>query len=321
MRTKLAVACLVFFASGHLAAQSNFPSKPIRMLVPFLAGGAPDLLARDIGRKFSESWGQPVIVDNRPSAGGIVAGEIVAKAPPDGYTLMLVSSGHAVNQTLYQKLPYDTLRDFSGITLAAEAPNLLVSTPTLGLKSVRDLIQLAKSKPRQINYASGGIGSGTHMVGEQFKYEAGIDVVHVPFKGTPEALGNAISGNVQYLFTSINVAIPLITSGKLTGLAVTSQNRTPAAPDIPTVSESGLRGFYFYFWMGLVGPPKMPTDIKKRISDEVVRILASQELKDRLLRTQGAQPHLIPMEKFDAFIKVEVERLGKIVKIAGMRAE
>ena len=170
------------------------------MLVPFSAGSATDFLARTVGQKMSESWGQQVVVDNRPSAGGVIASEILLNATPDGHTLMMVSIGHAVNASLYSKLPYDTVKDFAGMTLVADVPNVLVATPSLGLKSVKDLIELAKSKPGQINYGSAGVGSGTHMNGEQFKLAAGINVVHVPFKGTPEAITNTIGGSVQYFF-------------------------------------------------------------------------------------------------------------------------
>lgn len=308
------------FWPASAAAQHPFPVKPVRILVPLSAGSATDLLARDIGQKLTELWGQQIVVDNRPSAAGVIAGEITARAAPDGHTLMMVSTGHAVNATLYRKLPYDTVRDFSGIALAAEAPNLLVASPASGLKSVRDLIALAKSRPGQINYASGGVGSGTHMVGEQFKYEAGIDVVHIPFKGTPEALTNTVSGATQYFFAPVTVAVPLVKSGRLTGLGVTSRVRSPAAPDLPTLMESGLPGFQFYFWLGLVGPANLPAAVKQKISRDVIRIIGLPEISERLL-AQGATPHPMTADQFDAFIKLEVARLGKIVKASGMRAD
>jgi tripartite-type tricarboxylate transporter receptor subunit TctC len=301
-------------------AQEGYPIKPVRILVPLSAGSATDLLARDIGQKLTEAWGQQIVIDNRPSAAGVIAGEITARAAPDGYTLMMISTGHAVNATLYRKLPYDTIKDFSAIALAAEAPNLLVATPSLAVKSARDLIALAKSRPGQINYASGGVGSGTHMVAEQFKYEAGINVTHVPYKGTPEALTSTISGATQYFFAPVTVAIPLVKSGKLTGVGMTSRARSPAAPGIPTVMESGLPGFEFYFWLGLVGPANMPAALKQKISGEVLRILASPQISERLL-SQGATPHPMPPDKFDAFIKAEVGRLGKVIRASGMRAD
>jgi len=316
---QLSVACLAV-ACGSVCAQDNFPNKPIRMLVPFSAGSATDFFARAIGQKMAESWTQQVVVDNRPSAGGVIASELLLNATPDGHTLMMVPIGHAVNASLYSKLPYDTVRDFAGVTLVADVPNVLVATPALGFKSVRDLIDAAKAKPGQLNYGSAGVGSGTHMNGEQFKLAANINVVHVPFKGTPEALTNTISGSVQYFFAPITAAVPLVKSGKVTGLAVTTRARSPVLPDLPTIADSGLPGFDFNLWTGLVGPAKMPKDIKEKIAREVARILSLADVKERLL-VQGATPHAMPPAQFDAFIKGEVERLAKVVKASGARAD
>jgi len=316
---QLSVACLAL-ACGSVCAQDNFPNKPIRMLVPFSAGSATDFFARAIGQKMAESWTQQVVVDNRPSAGGVIASELLLNATPDGHTLMMVSIGHAVNASLYSKLPYDTVRDFAGVTLVADVPNVLVATPALGFKSVRDLIDAAKAKPGQLNYGSAGVGSGTHMNGEQFKLAANINVVHVPFKGTPEALTNTISGSVQYFFAPITAAVPLVKSGKVTGLGVTTRARSPVLPDLPTIADSGLPGFDFNLWTGLVGPAKMPKDIKEKIAREVARILGLADVKERLL-VQGATPHAMPPAQFDAFIKGEVERLAKVVKASGARAD
>ena len=315
-----ALAGALLLAAGPASAQDKFPVKPIRMLVTVSAGSAIDFLARVVGQKIAESWGQQVVVDNRPSAGGIIASELLLSATPDGHTIMIVSIGHAVNASLYSKLPYDTVRDFAGISLVADVPNVLVATPSLGLKSVKDLIDLAKSKPGQINYGSAGVGSGTHINGEQFKLAAGINVVHVPFKGTPEALNNTIGGSVQYFFAPITVAVPLIKGGKITGLAVTTRNRSPVLPELPTVAEAALPGFDFNLWSGFVGPAKMPKDVKHKLAQEVRRILALPDVKERLL-TQGATPHAMGPMEFDAFIKAEVERLAKVVKASGARAD
>ena len=234
----ISVAAAILVAPA--IAQDTYPTKPVRMLVPLSAGSATDLLARDIGQKLTEAWGQQVVIDNRPSAAGVIAGEITARAAPDGYTLMMVSTGHAVNATLYRKLPYDTIKDFSAIALAAEAPNLLVATPSLGVKSARDVIALAKARPGQINYASGGIGSGTHMVAEQFKHEAGIDVVHIPFKGTPEALTSTIGGATQYFFAPVTVAVPLVKNlgGGLTNPCVAGDQGAPAFAGCDAASDA-----------------------------------------------------------------------------------
>jgi tripartite-type tricarboxylate transporter receptor subunit TctC len=314
------LAGALLMAAGAACAQDKFPVKPIRMLVPFSAGSATDFLARAVGQKLSESWGQQVVVDNRPSAGGVVASEMLLTAAPDGYTLMLVSVGHAVNASLYSKLPYDTVKDFAGITLVADVPTALVVTPALGLKTVKDLVELAKSKPGQINYASAGIGSGAHINAEQFKLATGINVVHVPFKGTPEALTNVIGGNVQFFFSPITGAVTLVKSGKVTGLAVSTKSRSPVLPELPSASEVGIPGFEFNLWTGLLGPAKLPKDIKDKLNREVVRILGMQDVKERML-TQGATPHPMTSQEFDTFIKGEVERLAKVVKASGAKAD
>jgi tripartite-type tricarboxylate transporter receptor subunit TctC len=321
---KLVFAVCVAVGAGALQgaamAQEKFPSKPIRMLVPFSPGSATDFLARLVGQKMSEHWGQQVVVDNRPSAGGVIASQLLLSAAPDGHTLMMVSIGHAVNASLYTKLPYDTVKDFAGVTFVADVPNVLIATPSLGLKNVTDLIKLAKSKPGQMNYGSAGVGSGTHMNGEEFKLAAGIDVVHVPYKGTPEAITNVISGAVQYFFAPITAAVPMVKSGKVTGLAVTTKARSPVLPEVPTVAESGLPGFEFNLWTALLGPAKMPNDIKEKVAAEVARILALPDVKDKML-TQGATPHTMTPKQFDAFLKTEVTRLAKVVKASGARAD
>lgn len=314
------LACALLVAAAPAGAQEKFPNKPIRMLVPFSAGSATDFFARLLGQKMSEHWGQQVVVDNRPSAGGVIASELLLSAPPDGYTLMLVSVGHAVNASLYSKLPYDTVKDFAGITLVADTPTVLVVTPSLGLKTVKDLVDLAKSKPGQLNYGSAGIGSGAHMNAEQFKLATGINVVHVPFKGTPEALTNVISGSVTFFFSPITGAVTLIKGGKIGALAVSTKERSPVLPDLPSASEVGVPGFEFNLWTGLLGPAKMPKDVKDILNKEAVSILGAADVKERML-TQGATPHPMSPAQFDAFIKSEVERLAKVVKASGARAD
>lgn len=317
---KTAAVVLALAAAQTAGAQQGYPGKPIRMLVPFSAGSATDFFARMLGQKLTESWGQTVVVDNRPSAGGVVASEMLLNAAPDGYTLLLVSVGHAVNASLYSKLPYDTVRDFAGITLVADVPTALVVTPALGLKTVKDLVDLAKSKPGQINYASAGIGSGAHMNAEQFKLATGINIVHVPFKGTPEALTNVMGGSVQFFFSPITGAVTLVKGGKITALAVSTKERSPVLPDLPSASEVGIPGFEFNLWTGLLGPGKLPKDIKEKLNREVVRILGMPDIKERML-TQGATPHPMTTQAFDAFIKNEVERLAKVVKASGAKAD
>jgi len=314
------IACALLVAAAPAGAEEKFPIKPIRMLVPFSAGSATDFFARLLGAKMTEHWGQQVVIDNRPSAGGVIAAETLLAAPPDGYTLMLVSVGHAVNASLYSKLPYDTVKDFAGITLVADTPTVLVVTPSLGLKTVKDLVDLAKSKPGQMNYASAGIGSGAHINAEQFKLATGINVVHVPFKGTPEALTNVIGGSVTFFFSPITGAVTLVKGGKIGALAVSTKERSPVLPDLPSASEVGVSGFEFNLWTGLLGPAKMPKDVKDKLNKEAVAILGAPDVKERML-TQGATPHPMSPAQFDAFIKSEVERLAKVVKASGAKAD
>ena len=316
LTTALACALLTIAAPG--SAQEQFPSKPIRMLVPFSAGSATDFFARLLGAKMTEHWGQQVVIDNRPSAGGVIASETLLAAPPDGYTLMLVSVGHAVNASLYTKLPYDTVKDFAGITLVADTPTVLVVTPSLGLKTVKDLVDLAKSKPGQINYASAGIGSGAHMNAEQFKLATGINVVHVPFKGTPEALTNVIGGSVSFFFSPITGAVTLVKGGKITALAVSTKERSPVLPDLPSATEVGVPGFEFNLWTGLLGPAKMPKDVKDKLNKEAVGILSAPDVKERML-TQGATPHPTTPEKFDEFIRAEVKKFAPVIIASGAK--
>jgi tripartite-type tricarboxylate transporter receptor subunit TctC len=319
-RNLVLMTVVVAAVSASAFAQDKFPVKPIRMLVPFSAGSATDFFARGVGQKLAETWGQQIVVDNRPSAGGVIASELLLSAPADGYTLMMVSIGHAVNASLYSKLPYNTVKDFAGVTLIADVPNVLLTTPSLGLKTVKDLVELVKSKPGALNYGSAGVGSGTHMNGEQFKLATGINVVHVPFKGTPEAITNTISGSVQYFFAPITAAVPLVKGGKVNALAVTTRTRSPVLPDLPSAAEVGIAGFDFNLWTGLLGPAKMPKDVKEKLAAEIARILATQEMKDRML-VQGATPHTMSPAEFDAFIASEVERLAKVVKASGARAD
>ena len=306
-------------AAAALAQAPQYPARAVRMLTTVSAGSAVDVLGRLVGQKMAETWKHAVVIDNRPSAGGIVGSQIMVEAAPDGHTLLLQSIGHASNASLYSKLPYDTLRDFAGISMIADVPNVLVVTPSLNLKSVKDLIELAKSKPGQINYASAGIGSGTHMNGEQFKLAAKLDIVHIPYKGTPEALNDTMSGRVQFFFSPITAAVPLDKGGRITALDVSTLNRSPILADVPTVAESGLSGFEFNLWVGMLAPARTPKPLKEFIAAEVARILALPDVSERMLGL-GAVPHALPTEKFDAFLRAEVEKLAAVIKASGARA-
>jgi len=318
----IATAAGAVIASGAataLAAQPQaFPTKPIRMLVPFSAGSQTDILARWVGEKMTENWAQQVVVDNRPSAGGTIASQYVLAANPDGHTAMMVSTGHAGNATLYSKLPYDTVKDFAGVTRVASVPNLLVVSPSLGVKSVKELIAYAKSKPGQINFSSAGVGSGTQINGEMFKLAAGIEATHVPYKGAPEALTEAITGRVHFNFSPVLVAMGQVKSGKALALAVSTASRSPMFPNLPTVAESGIPGFEYDQWYGLLVSAKTPRPIVNTLNKEVVRILNLPEMKERLL-TQGATPAPTTPEEFDRFIRSEVQRFAKVLIAAGAR--
>jgi tripartite-type tricarboxylate transporter receptor subunit TctC len=314
-----AVAALVAAAAlPATAAEQKYPSKPIRMLVPFTPGSQTDILARWMGEKVTESSGQQVVVDNRPGAGGTIASQYVLAANADGHTLMMVSTGHAGNATLYSKLPYDTVKDFSGVTRVASVPNLLVVPPSLGAKSVKELIALAKSRPGQFNFASAGVGSGTQINGEMFKVVTGIEVTHVPYKGAPEALNETIAGRVQFCFTPILVAAGQVKAGRVVALAVSTAKRSPMFPELPTVAEAGVPGFEYDQWYGLLASAQTPRPLVKVVNKEMVRVLNLPDIKERML-TQGATPAPTTPEEFDAFIRSEVKRFAKVLIAAGAK--
>ena len=314
----LAAAAMPLCGTSIAQAQEKFPTKNIRMLVPFAAGSQTDILARWIGEKFLETWGQQVVVDNRPSAGGTIASQFVLDANYDGHTMMMVSTGHAGNATLFSKLPYDTIRDFAGVSQVASVPNVLVVAPALGAKTMKDLIALAKAKPGTMNFSSAGIGSGTQINGEMFKLAAGIDVTHVPYKGAPDALNNVIGGGVQFNFAPILVAAGQIKAGRVLALAVSTVARSPLFPNVPTVAEAGLPGFEYDQWYGLLVAAKTPRPIVNAVNREVVRILNAPEMKERML-TQGATPKPTTPENFDAFIRAEVKKFAPVIIASGAK--
>lgn len=317
--TGLAFA-LVTALSFMATAQDSFPNKPIQMIVPFTAGSSTDIHARMVGKKMSENWGQQVVVINRPGGGGIVAGSIVARAAPDGYTLLYHGPGFAVSATLYSKLPYDPLKDFAAVTQISISPFVLVVGPSLGVKSVNDLIALAKQKPGQLNFGSAGIGGATHLTGEQFRFAADIDVVHVPYKGTPEALIDTMAGRIQYFISPIAPALSFIKDGRLLALAVTTAQRSPVLPNVPTVAETALPGFEMEGWGGLWAPANTPKAVLNQLSNEVARILALPDIRERL-QSEGVVPKSSTPEEFAKFTRAEIEKLGKVVKASGMRAD
>ena len=313
-----AIAATLAMTAFPSHAQQKFPVKPIRMLVPFSAGSGTDILARMVGQKLHENWGQQVVVDNRPGGGGIVAAQTVVGSNPDGHTLMMVSAGHAASAALYSKLPYDVVRDFAGVSQVASAPNVLVVGKDAGVRSLKELIALAKAKPGQVNFGSAGVGSGSHINAEMFKLEAGIDVVHVAYKGAPEAINDVIAGRVQFFFSSPLTAAAFVRDGRLLALAVSTKERSPMLPNVPTIAEAGVPGFEFDQWFGLLAPAKTPRPIVSQLSKEVARGLALPDVKERMLN-QGVSPKSSTPEQFDAFIRSEIEKLGKVIRASGAR--
>jgi tripartite-type tricarboxylate transporter receptor subunit TctC len=316
-RTLLALMLAAACGSGN---GQSYPNRPIRLVVGFSAGSTTDILARTVGQKLTEAWGQPVIVDNRPGAGGIGASNAVATAAPDGYTLLVVSAGHAASAAMYAKLPYDTLSDFAGVSRIANVPSILVVPPTLGPRTVSDLIALARSKPGRLNFSSPGVGSANHLAGELFKALAGIDVVHVPYKGIPEAMTAVVSGRIQFNFSPVVNVLPLAREGKLLALAVSTRKRSAILPDLPTVAEAGLPSYAFDPWFGILAPAKTPKAVLAQLSGEVARIVELTDVKERL-HALGADPAPTSPEAFDAHVRAEVAKFRKIVLDAGIKAE
>ena len=315
----LAAACALL-AAAAVHAQPAYPTKPVRMIVAFTAGSETDYLARIVGQKLGERWGQQVVVENRPGAGGVLASGIVAAAPGDGYTLFMHSMAHAVTPAVNARLPYDTLRDFAAVSQVAGVPNVLVVPASNGIQTAKDLIALAKQKPGQLTFGSAGIGSGMHINGEQFRLSADISVVHVPYKGGPEALADAIAGRIEFVFSPMGLAIPMIRDRKLVALAVSTAARSPALPDVPTLAEAALPGFDFDTWYGVFAPASTPKPIVQQVSADINRALGLADVRERFA-TRGAVPRGSAPEVFDRFVRTEVEKLGKIVRAAGVKAE
>lgn len=315
----MALALAAHPAAAAPASADRYPEKPIRIVVGFTPGGGPDITARYIAQKMAESWKQPVVVDNRPGAGGTIAAKTVAGANPDGYTLLSVSSAHAVAPAIYDKLPYDTLRDLTGITLTASGPTLLIVSPALNVKTAGDLIALAKSKPGQFNFSSAGVGSGTHFAGELFKSMAAIDVVHIPFKGIPEALAETMTGRVQFFFSPFASAIGLVKDGKARAIAVTGAKRMAQVPDIPTVSESGLKGYTWDFWYGLLVPAQTPRTVVVKLNLEITRILNEPDLRQRWAPL-GVEPTPGTSEQFNKLVAAEIGAYTKLARASNIKA-
>ena len=313
--------CALFACIATVASAQSYPNRTIRLVVPFPAAGTTDILARAAAQKLTEAFGQSVVVDNRPGAAGNIGADLVAKSAPDGYTLLMGTVGtHAINPSLYSKMPYDHVKDFVPVVLVAGVPNVLVVNPALPVNSVADLIKLAKDKPGQINFASSGSGTSIHLSGELFKTMAGVDITHVPYKGSSPALVDLIGGQVQIMFDNLPSALPQIKAGKLRAIAVTSLKRAPVLPDVPTISESGLPGFEASSWFGVLAPAGTPAPIVARINAEVNKWLQSADARERLL-SQGAEAAGGTPEQFAHHIRAESEKWAKVVKASGAKVD
>ncbi|HXF66085.1 MAG TPA: tripartite tricarboxylate transporter substrate binding protein [Burkholderiales bacterium] len=323
-RLRLAVASGILTAGSVVSALAAgaqvYPAKPIRIVVPFPPGGTSDILSRAIGQKLAEEWKQQVIVDNRPGASANIGAEIVVKSPPDGYTLLLASTIHTINPSLYSKLSYDPARDFTPITLIAATSQVLVVHPSVPVRSVKEFIAYARKRPGELHYSSAGNGSQPHLTAEMFKARTGIDIVHVPYKGAPPAMTDLLAGHVALTFATSPSAVPHVKAGKLRALGVSTLKRISALPEVPTIDESGVPGFEASGANGLVGPAGMPAAIVEKLNAAVVRIV-NEPAMSRYLRDQGAEPWTTTPAEYAAYIRSEVAKWAKAVKDSGARID
>lgn len=303
-----------------VAHAQTYPTRPVRIIVPAPPGGGTDILSRTLAQKLGERLGQQVLADNRPGASGMIGTDLAAKAPPDGYTLLMAYTSHVTNPSLHPKMPYDTLADFAAVSMVAVVPSVLVLHPSIPVRSVKDLVALAKAKPGALNYASAGSGSATHLSAVLFAGMAGVNIVHVPYKGGAPALNDLLGGHVSFMFANLAPTVPYIRSGRLRALAVTSARRTPAMPELPTMAEAGLRGYEATAWFALLAPAKTPAVVISRLNTEVVGILQLPEVKERLA-SQGADTNPGTPAELDTHIRRELTKWAKVIRESGARAE
>jgi len=321
-----AVTAMLYAETSALAQISSagsgatYPAKPIRVIVGFPPGSGADITARVIGAKAGEALAQQVIVDNRPGAASNIAAELSAKAPPDGYTLFIGTVANTINATLYPKLPFDFARDFAPVALTTAAPNVLVVHPSVPAKSVKELVALAKGRPGQLNFASSGTGTAPHLSGELFKALAGVNLVHIPYKGSPPAVTDLMAGEVALMFSPSSTVLPHVKSGRLRALAVTTASRLPSLPDLPTVAESGLKGYETITWFGFVAPAKTPPAVVTRLNAEIVKVLALPDVRNQFgiqgIEVLGGTP-----EQFASTIRDEIAKWAKVIRLSGAKAE
>jgi tripartite-type tricarboxylate transporter receptor subunit TctC len=320
MKNAFRLLALALAALAPAAHAQNYPTKPVRLIISFTPGSSTDIIGRAVAAKLQEMWGQPVVAENRPGAGGTVGSEFVVRSDPDGYTLLANSSAHAANPGMYKELRYDTMRDFVNLALLGGGPNVLIVSPESGWKSLKDFVDAAKKSPGKLNFSSAGIGSGTHFNLEKLKLAAGIDVQHIPYKGTPEAIGDTIGNRVCCYWAPLNAALPHVNGGKATALAISSAQRSPLLPNVPSVAEQGYAGFDYTLWVGLWGPAKIPQDIAAKINKDVNAALASPDLKERLAKL-GTVPGNLTIPQFTDFVKKEIEDTKKILDAAGIKPQ
>jgi len=317
---RISAAVLLLAVSAAVQAAAPYPNKPIRLVVPFSPGGGNDIAARFVAQRLTEGFGQTAVVDNRPGAGSTLGTDVVAKAAPDGYTLLVTHNAIAINQTLYPKLPYDTVRDFAQVAIIGVTTNTLVVNPTVPVKTTKELIALAKAKPGSLNYASTGAGGTSHLAMEYFRLETGTNLVHIPYKGTAPALTDLVGGQTQVMISALPGTVPFINAKRVVALATTGKKRSAFLPDLPTLDESGVKGYEFDTWYGLHAPAKVPKDVIAKLSAEISKSLSRPEVKDQLFK-QGIEVQITTPEEFAAYVRAEVAKMSKIIKASGAKPE
>jgi len=317
--TRTLLAAGLALCAGAVHAQA-YPTRTVRVIVPYAPGGNTDFTARSVAQKLTDIFGQQFVVDNRPGGATNIGTELVAKAAADGYTLLMGGASNAINMSLFAKPPYDTLRDFAMVSLCVQGANVLAAHPALPARNLKELIALAKARPGQLNFSSSGIGSSNQMAGELFKVMAGINIVHVPYKGNAPAITDTIGGQVEMTFSGVPALVPHIESGRLRGIAIGSLKRFPALPNVPTFDESGLKGYEATTWFGLMAPIKTPRDIVTRVSAETDKVLKSADIKQRFM-VEGLEPMGGTPESFTKFVKSEIDKYARVVKAAAIKQQ
>jgi tripartite-type tricarboxylate transporter receptor subunit TctC len=318
MKHRYIYAAALMLAATSAAHAQNYPQRTVRLVVPFAPGGSTDIIARVLGQKLNELWGQPIVVDNRAGGSTVIGTDIVAKSAPDGHTLLVTPAPFTIVPSLIAKLPYDPHKDFEPITLINTTPLVVVVHPGVPAKSIKDLIALAKSRPGALNYGSSGAGGSNHLAGELFNAQAGVKMVHIPYKGNAPALADLVGGHVDLVFNGLTSALPLIKSGKLRPLGVTSLNRAGSLPQVPTLDESGLKGFQAVAWNGLTAPARTPKDVINRINADVQKVVRSPELIEKL-KSEGSDPVGSTVDQYAAFLRDEIAKWNKVIKLANIK--